>query len=351
MGSRLTGALCAPLLQWYRENARVLPWRENRDPYRVWVSEIMLQQTRVEAVIPYFTRFMQACPDVQALAQAGEQTYLKLWEGLGYYSRVRNLHKAAVRVCEDYAGVFPQTYEALLTLPGVGDYTAGAVASIAFGQPVPAVDGNVLRVVSRLTADTRFVSEPAVKKDMRAQVQAILPDDPGAFNQALMELGALVCVPNGAPRCDGCPVRHLCEGAACGLASSLPNKAPKRARTVAERTVFLLRCGGRVALRRRASSGLLAGLWELPGPEGKLSPAEARAYLAAQGCPPDRLLSLRPAKHVFTHIEWQMAGYYAEVAACPAEAGLTLVTPSALRAEYALSSAFRPFLKVLEGEL
>ncbi|MGE4548996.1 MAG: A/G-specific adenine glycosylase [Intestinibacillus sp.] len=346
----MTGALCAPLLDWYRTEARPLPWRENRDPYRVWLSEIMLQQTRVETVIPYFERFLRVCPTVHALAAADEQTYLKLWEGLGYYSRVRNLHRAAVCICEDYGGSFPGAYEELLALPGVGDYTAGAVASIAFGQSVPAVDGNVLRVVARLTADTRFVSDPAVKKDLRAQVQAILPDDPGAFNQALMELGAVVCIPNGAPKCGECPVRHLCEGAASGLAASLPNKAAKKARQVVERTVFLLRHKRRVALRRRPDSGLLAGLWEFPGAEQHLSPAEARAFLAAQGCPPEQLLSLRPAKHIFTHVEWRMTGYFAELADYPADTDLTFVTPSALREGYALPSAFRAFLRVLEGE-
>lgn len=351
MAGRLTGALCAPLLEWYSNNARPLPWRENCDPYRVWLSETMLQQTRVEAVIPYFERFLRVCPTVYELAEMDEQTYLKLWEGLGYYNRVRNLHRAAVRVCEDYGGRFPGTYEELLALPGVGDYTAGAVASIAFGQAVPAVDGNVLRVVARLTEDTRFVSDPAVKKDLRAQVQSILPDDPGTFNQALMELGAMICIPNGAPKCGECPVRHLCKSSESGLAASLPNKAVKKARQVVERTVFLLRYNGKVALCRRPKSGLLAGLWEFPGVEKQLSPAEARGFLDAHGCLQEQLLLLRPVKHIFTHVEWRMTGYYAELVACPEDTSLTFVTPFALREEYALPSAFHAFLRVLEGAL
>lgn len=346
MENRLTVALCAPLLAWYREHARALPWRESADPYRVWVSEIMLQQTRVEAVIPYFTRFMHTCPTVRHLAAADEQTYLKLWEGLGYYSRVRNLHKAAVQICETLDGRFPDTYDGLRALPGIGDYTAGAVASIAFAQRVPAVDGNVLRVVARLTADERSVTDPAVKKDLRAQVQDILPGDAGTFNQALMELGALICIPKGAPRCEVCPVQQLCAGKS--IAVTLPRKAPKKARTVKERTVFLLQHDGKVALRRRPASGLLAGLWELPGEERKLSPQAARAHLSAQGFQVERMLSMRPAKHIFTHVEWHMTGYYAQLAALPADEAFTLVTPDALRETYALPSAFRPFLKVLE---
>lgn len=350
MSCRLTNAVCAPLLAWYEENRRALPWRESRDAYRVWISEIMLQQTRVEAVRGYYARFMQALPSVRALAQADEQTYLKLWEGLGYYSRVRNLHRAAVEVCERFGGALPQTYDELLTLPGVGDYTAGAVASIAYGQRVPAVDGNVLRVVSRLTADERPVSEPKTRADLRAQVADILPADPGAFNQALMELGALVCVPNGAPKCTDCPVRHLCEGAEAGIAARLPVKAAKKARTVRERTVFLLRRDGKVGLQKRPDSGLLAKLWELPGAEQALTPDAARDYLARQGLTVRQMRSLRPAKHIFSHVEWHMTGYYVALDAAPENSGLVFVTPSALRQTYALPSAFRAFLKVLEDE-
>lgn len=348
MPGGLTAAVVAPLTDWYAGNARELPWRRDRDAYRVWVSEIMLQQTRVEAVRGYFERFMRACPTVRALAEADEQAVLKLWEGLGYYSRARNLHRAARAVCAEYGGALPDTYDALRTLPGVGDYTAGAVASIAYGRRVPAVDGNVLRVVSRLTADERPVTDAKVKAALRAQVEAVLPVDPGIFNQALMELGATVCVPNGAPKCGECPVRHLCEGAEQGIAERLPNKAAKKARRVERRTIFLLRWEGRAALRRRPESGLLAGLWELPGAEEALSPAGARAWLAAQGLACAQLRSLRPAKHIFTHVEWHMTGYYVDLAAPPPEgAGMTLVTPEELRAAYALPSAFRAFLSVL----
>ena len=345
----MTGAVVQPLLAWYDAGHRDLPWRRTRDPYRIWLSEIMLQQTRVEAVIPYYERFLAACPDVRALAEASEEVYLKLWEGLGYYSRVRNLHRAAQIVCEAYGGQMPADYAALRGLPGIGDYTAGAVASIAFGIPEPAVDGNVLRVIARLTGDERPIDDAKVKRDMRAQAAAVIPADrPGAFNQAMMELGAVVCIPNGAPRCGDCPLMHLCRAFHEQTAGHIPVRAPKKARRVEQRTVLLPRCGGLVGIRKRPDTGLLAHMWELPAYEQALTPAALREKLAAAGWQVERLLSLRPAKHIFTHVEWHMTGYYVELAS-PADR-LTWVTPSALRGDYALPSAFRAFLQVIEEE-
>ena len=347
--SGVSPAIVAPLLAWYDEGHRDLPWRAVPTPYRVWVSEIMLQQTRVEAVRGYFDRWMQALPDIPALAAADEAVYMKLWEGLGYYSRVRNLHRAAVEVCEQYGGELPADYAKLLALPGVGEYTAGAVASIAFGIPEPAVDGNVLRVVARLTDSHDDVLSPAVKREAEKAVAAVIPHDrPGDFNQAVMDLGATVCLPNGAPRCADCPLQHLCLGCHHGNAAMLPVRAAKKARRVENRTVLLARCDTLVGIRRRPAKGLLAGLWELPALAGHLSPEETRAALAAQGWQVQKLLSLRPAKHIFTHVEWHMNGYYIELAAPPD--GLTFVSPAALRADYALPSAFRAFLSVIEEE-
>ena len=347
--SGVSPAIVAPLLAWYDEGHRDLPWRAVPTPYRVWVSEIMLQQTRVEAVRSYFDRWMQALPDIPALAAADEAVYMKLWEGLGYYSRVRNLHRAAVEVCEQYGGELPADYARLLALPGVGEYTAGAVASIAFGLPAPAVDGNVLRVAARLDNDLTPITDAGYKKQTRARFAALMPADrPGDLNQALMELGATVCLPNGAPRCADCPLQHLCLGCHHGNAAMLPVRAAKKARRVENRTVLLARCGPLVGIRRRPAKGLLAGLWELPALEGHLSPEEARAALAAQGWQVQKLLSLRPAKHIFTHVEWHMNGYYIELAAPPD--GLTFVSPAALRADYALPSAFRALLSVIEEE-
>lgn len=345
----MTGAVTEPLLAWYDAGHRDLPWRRTRDPYRIWLSEIMLQQTRVEAVIPYYERFLSACPTVRDLADAPEETYLKLWEGLGYYSRVRNLHKAAQVICDTYGGRMPADHAALLKLPGIGDYTAGAVASIAFDIAEPAVDGNVLRVVARITGDERPIDDAKVKKDMRAQVAAIIPHDrSGEFNQAMMELGAVVCIPNGAPRCGDCPLMHLCRACHEQITDRIPVRTPKKARTVVHRTVLLPRCGGLVGIRKRPDTGLLARMWELPAYEHPLEPSALRDQLTDDGWKVERMLSLRPAKHIFTHIEWHMTGYYVELSE-PVE-DLTWVTPSALRGDYALPSAFRAFLKVIEEE-
>ena len=260
-----------PLLQWYHENARVLPWRSDPTPYHVWVSEIMLQQTRVAAVLGYYARFMEALPAVADLAAVEEDRLMKLWQGLGYYNRARNLQKAARQIVEEHGGVFPDTYEAIRALAGVGDYTAGAVASIAFGLPEPAVDGNVLRVVSRLTGDGGDITRPDVKKRMGAALREVIPlDAPGDFNQALMDLGAMVCLPNGEPLCPRCPARGFCAALREGRTAELPVKAAKKARRVEERTVFLIFYQKKVALRRRPAKGLLAGLWEYPN---ELSPA------------------------------------------------------------------------------
>ena len=197
-----------PLLQWYEQNKRVLPWRSDPTPYHVWVSEIMLQQTRVAAVLGYYARFMQALPDVKTLAEVDEDELMKLWQGLGYYNRARNLKKAARVIMEKFSGTFPNTYEDILSLPGIGEYTAGAVASIGFGIPVPCVDGNVLRVLTRLIGDDSDITKPETKRFLRdALLMAIPKENPAAFNQALMELGALVCVPNGAPDCENCPLK------------------------------------------------------------------------------------------------------------------------------------------------
>ena len=239
-----------PLLRWYRASARDLPWRRTRDPYRIWVSEIMLQQTRVAAVLGYYARFLTAFPTVEALAAAPEERLMKLWEGLGYYSRARNLQKTA-RIVAESGGRFPETYQELLALPGIGDYTASAIASAAFGKREAAVDGNVLRVVMRLTDCHDDIADPRVKKAVRAQVQAVMPEtgeDVRIFNQATMELGATVCAPNGPPRCLECPARDFCLGRLRGTAEILPVKRAKKPRRVEERTVILLLRQGRIAL-------------------------------------------------------------------------------------------------------
>lgn len=308
-------AINGPLIDWYREHARDLPWRKDRDAYHVWISEIMLQQTRVEAVKPYYLRFMEAFPNAEALAGAEDEVLLKMWEGLGYYSRARNLKKAAIRIRDEYGGELPASREELLTLPGIGSYTAGAVASIAFGIPVPAVDGNVLRVLSRFLGSRLDVSLSGTKKRFEKLLSETMDrEEPGLYNQGLFEVGALVCVPNGAPRCGICPLAWLCRAKREGLWEELPVKASKKPRRVQEKTIFVLTSGTQVAIRKRPDKGLLASLYEFPGAEGCLSLENDWEKAAdAAGVAREDIVSVEPlgeAKHIFSHVEWHMTGYH-----------------------------------------
>lgn len=302
--------LAEPLLLWYDASHRILPWRENPLPYRVWISEIMLQQTRVEAVKPYYERFLKALPDIHALAQVPEEELLKLWEGLGYYNRARNLQKAAIQIEENYGGRMPQEYEELLKLPGIGSYTAGAIASIAFGQAVPAVDGNVLRILSRALADDGDIMEQRVRRRAAETLSLIMPKErPGDFNQALMELGATICVPNGAPKCEACPWKNLCLAKEYGEIDQYPKKSPKKARTIEEKTVLILQDEEKTALVKRPAKGLLAGMYEFPSLSGHKSEDEVLKYLEEIGYKAIHIQRLEGAKHIFSHREWHMIGY------------------------------------------
>lgn len=299
------------LLAWYDCNARILPFREQPSPYRTWISEIMLQQTRVSAVLPYYERFIKALPDVKALAQAPEEELLKLWEGLGYYSRARNLQKAARQVMEQHGGKLPADFEQLKKLPGIGEYTAGAIASIAFGLKVPAVDGNVLRVLSRVLLFRADILDQKVKKAASELIRQNMPERPGDYNQALMELGALVCVPNGDPECSRCPLRGLCLAKAAGCEKELPVKAAKKPRKKEQHTIVVVCSEGRVLLHRRPKRGLLAGLCEYVNLDGRLSQKEIAEVLNGMGLRVRQLEPIGPAVHIFTHREWQMQGFAA----------------------------------------
>ena len=326
-----------PLIEWYRQNARDLPWRRTQDGYAVWISEIMLQQTRVAAVIPYYERFLRELPDIGALANVDDDRLHKLWEGLGYYSRARNLKKAAGEIISQFGGSMPRSYDALLTLPGIGEYTAGAIASIAFGEAVPAVDGNVLRVYARLFGEARDIRDPAFKKEVRAFLLPLVPkENPGAFNAALMELGATVCLPNGQPKCGECPVREYCVAYREGRTAELPVLSAKKARKIERKTVFALTMGGGLIGFRRLESGLLAGLWQLPEAEGELSDAEAAAWLGQHGINPVGELRFYERKHIFTHIEWHMRVCAAEVSADALPEGWIVLDES-----HALPTAYR----------
>lgn len=339
----IPSGLVSPLLQWYAENRRELPWRADTQPYHVWLSEIMLQQTRVEAVKSYYLRFLQELPDVQALARCSEQRLEKLWEGLGYYTRMRNLHKTAKIIAERYGGSFPADYDSLRALPGVGEYTAGAIGSICFSLTTPAVDGNVLRVASRILNDSRSIGSAQIRKEYRQALQRLYtPQNAGALTQALMELGATLCGPNALPECQRCPVRELCEGCRAGSAAELPHREEKKPRQTEKLTVFLLTCGERLAVRRRADSGLLAGLWELPNVPGWLETDEALSHLRQMGVEAAELIKRTEKTHVFTHRIWQMRCYQIECAA--AEGELVWADRQQRRTEVALPSAFRIFL-------
>ena len=330
-----------PLLRWYDKNARDLPWRRTRDPYRVWVSEIMLQQTRVEAAIPYYERFLESFPTLQALADAPEERLLKLWEGLGYYSRARDLQKAARQALERY-GALPGTASELASLAGIGPYTAGAVASIAFGEAVPAVDGNVLRVLARFTDDSRDTASPAARREAERALAPVIPRDAaGRFNQALMELGATVCLPNGAPQCDHCPLSGLCRAHGARRELDVPVRTAKKPRRQETMTVFLLESDRGLAICKRPGRGLLAGLWEFPHVPGKLEAAQALEAAEELGVRPTELQQVVERRHIFTHVEWDMRGYYLR---CEAGGDFTWATREALAGVYALPTAFRQFL-------
>lgn len=344
-----------PLLDWYDKGRRILPWREEPTPYHVWLSEIMLQQTRVEAVKPYYDRFLKALPDIKALAEAEEERLLKLWEGLGYYNRVRNLQKAAKQIMEEYGGKMPEDFEELCRLPGIGSYTAGAISSIAYGKKAPAVDGNVLRVLSRVMTDERNILDAKVKKSVEKELYFVIPDKrPGDFNQAMMELGAMVCLPNGKPKCEECPLRGFCRAYSQDSMTEYPKKAPKRARKTEEKTVLVLQDEARVALTRRGEKGLLAGFYEFPCLPGKQTGEQVLEYLKKLGFVSLRIQKIGEAKHIFTHKEWHMTGYLirtdelANQEAAARKAGFIFAEKEEIEKKFPIPSAYAAYAKYLD---
>lgn len=343
------------LLTWYYDNKRCLPWRENPDAYRVWVSEIMLQQTRVEAVKPYYKRFLEKYPDVLALAEAKEEELLKYWEGLGYYNRVRNMQKAAIQIREKHQGIMPTRYDYLIDLSGIGPYTAGAVASIAGGEKVPAVDGNVLRIMTRLNGDYSNISEPATTKAIRDELTECMPDVPGDFNQALMELGATVCLPNGEPKCEECPWKSACKARKLGIISELPVKNKPQKRRMEERTLILLSGSKGIALRKRPAKGLLAGMYEIPALDGFLSEEEVLEYVKEIGYHPLHIKQIEDHVHIFSHIEWHMKAFLLRIDEISDSMkkdkrnDFFFVSPEEIQTNYPLPSAFASYRKYIEG--
>ena len=343
--------IAQPLLKWYDKNKRTLPWRDKNNAYYTWVSEIMLQQTRVEAVKPYFQRFIRELPDVASLAAAPEERIVKLWEGLGYYSRVRNMQKAAIQVIEKYNGKIPEDFETLLSLRGIGRYTAGAISSIAYGHKVPAVDGNVLRVYSRLTESREDIMKQSVRKSVEDQLKEIMPGDrPGDFNQAVMEIGAVVCVPNGKAKCEECPLAFCCRAKAEGIVDELPKKKAKKERRIEDRTVLILKDGDRVAIRKRPAKGLLAGLYELPNLDGNLSEQQVLEQVKEWGLSPLRILPLAGAKHIFSHVEWHMTGYAVSLEETDhmENSGFLFIETKETESSYPIPAAFAAYAEYLD---
>ncbi len=337
------------LLNWYDAGRRILPWREDATPYHVWVSEIMLQQTRVEAVKPYYDRFIKALPDIEHLARAEEEELLKLWEGLGYYNRVRNLKKAAQVIMEEYGGVMPKEYEELIKLPGIGSYTAGAVSSIAYGRKVPAVDGNVLRVLSRLKGDERDISQQRVRTAIEEELRLSMPEErPGDFNQALMELGAVVCIPTGVPHCEECPWENSCMAHLQKRELDFPCKMPKKPRVIEKKTVLVIKDENKAALKKRPKDGLLAGMYEFPCLEGHLTDGQVLEYLKEEGLSVLKIEPLRSSRHIFTHKEWHMIGYAVkvdELAENKNSGNMIFVEYQEARERYPIPSAYRAYFQ------
>ena len=346
-----------PLIDWFRENKRDLPWRRRIDAYRVWISEIMLQQTRVEAVKPYYERFLRELPDVQALSRVPEDRLLKLWEGLGYYNRARNLKQAACQIMESYGGEFPDTYEEIRSLKGIGNYTAGSISSFVYGIPKPAVDGNVLRVVTRITADEGDIAKAAVKARIEAEIEEVIPAEAaGDFNQGLIELGAVVCLPNGEPRCGVCPVQSVCLAHAQGREKEFPVKTKPKTRRKEKRTVLIFRDQEKTAVRKRPDKGLLAGMYEFPNVPGFMTREEVIDHGKSLGLTPVRIRPLGEARHIFSHVEWDMTGYEVLVdelekemksLETAEEKGIIFADIREIRKHYAIPSAFDAYLPEL----
>ncbi|MBP5679316.1 MAG: A/G-specific adenine glycosylase [Bacilli bacterium] len=329
------------LLNWYNENRRMLPWRRDKNPYHVWISEIMLQQTRIEAVIDYYERFMKRLPDIQSLAEVSEDELLKLWEGLGYYSRARNLKKAAMKIMNDFQGNFPDSYDDILSLPGIGDYTAGAISSICFDLPEVAIDGNVMRVYCRVNCLDLDVGDLRVKKEIGEKIKKILPKDSGDFNQGIMELGEVICIPGGVPKCEICPLKEKCKAHLKHKETEIPRKVQKIKIKEEEYTLFLLRYKDSYALRKR-ESGLLKNMWEFPNTEGFLTYEEIRKMIPSI----QRIALSITNTHVFTHKKWYMNSYYIEVN--KKDPQYTWVTLEEIEKNYALPTAFMPFYEEIK---
>ncbi len=344
-----TEQFSTPLLEWYDKNKREMIWRDHFDPYYIWLSEIMLQQTRIEAVKEYFVRFTEELPDIESLAGVSEERLLKLWEGLGYYNRARNLKKAAKIVVQDYGGKLPADFNKLISLPGIGPYTAGAIASMAFNIKAPAVDGNVLRVVMRYMKCDDDISKISVRKKVERHICSVMPERPGDFNQAIMELGEVICIPNGAPLCEKCPLEETCRARAAGCQEEYPKKAEKKPRRVEKRTIIVWEWESRLGIQKRPEKGLLAGAYEFPSLDGWVTEKGMKEKIEQLGMTGYKISPLGGATHIFSHVEWRMKGYHIILDGGLEEPGLprdvVFVTREELDQKYMLPVAFHSYFK------
>lgn len=336
------------LLVWYRTNKRNLPWRCDRDPYHVWISEIMLQQTRIEAVVSYYQRFMRELPTISSLADVSEDKLLKLWEGLGYYNRARNLKKAAVIIMEEYGGTFPTSYSEIIKLPGIGEYTASAISSICFGEKQVTVDGNVMRVFTRFYNDCSNISKNSTRRQIHDSLLSVLPDEAGDFNEGLMELGEVICTPNGMPKCDKCPLKDWCKAYKNSNYFLYPVKDEKRVKQEVEMTVFIPIWDNKVIVRKRKEPGLLHKLYEFPNVIGNRSIVEIKDLCSEFG----EVVNIQKSisyTHVFTHKKWKMQAYFVFLKSVNCRSLFCSI--SDIEKYFVLPTAFSPFLYELKEEL
>lgn len=329
------------VVKWYQDNKRDLPWRKDKNPYHVWISEIMLQQTRIEAVKGYYSHFLTRLPTIKDLAEIEIDELLKLWEGLGYYNRARNLKAAAITIMNKYNGEFPRNFEEIISLPGIGEYTASAIASICFNKKESTIDGNVLRVYTRFHNDRRNIDLPATKKEIRKEIMELMPEEAGDFNEGLMELGETICIPNKEPLCEKCPLKEHCQAKKLEIVSSLPIKKEKKKKLEKQITVFIIKWKDEYLIQKREKDGLLNNLWEFPNIEKKLTIEELKEELKRKNYNPKSIATYISYKHVFTHQIWHMESFLIEVE--KKQEGVW-VTQKELKEKYALPTAFQPFL-------
>ena len=336
------------IVNWYEQNKRFLPWRESQTPYHVWISEIMLQQTRIEAVKKYYQRFIQEIPDIQTLANVDDDKLLKLWEGLGYYSRAKNLKKAAMQIMNEYQGTFPTTYVEILKLPGIGEYTASAIASICFGEKQITIDGNVLRIYARINNDNRPIDDIRVKNNIREELLKIVPDASGSFNQGLMEIGETICLPKGEPKCHICPLKEICEANHKRTYQSLPVKLPKKEKKEEYYTIILFHFQEKYAIYKRSNETLLNNLWSFPTITSNKSALELKEYLKENKIAYKRIIPSITNCHIFTHKKWQMISYLVELESINNLENYQFASLEELIKNYCIPSAYQPFLKELK---